>query len=389
LDELIKRSPEEKDGMESGLVVNVNKFVVERFNHIAGQCDVYRKRLESLSLMIIPKLEPPVIQRISDIVSGVRCSILGVVTRRGAKRFSSVKQTCHSGDDFLSLWDSGGDVRLAGIDPAHYVSGVVIGVTGELQENVFSVIFVRVPGFEPISAALASSSCKIVFISNLMLDSREFDLEAGQKLISWINSDKTVDLVVVIGSTFGIPDSEMTDEDWELRLGMTEISPLAMFSQFFNGISCGKLIIPGKFDPVEGMFPQGSFIPAFCEGVDLLECASNPAWFAFNEITFLCSSGEPIWDIVRETGMSFGDAELCVLNWRLIAPTTPSNFGSYLNETLILTKMPRFFLCGGASQTFCSEVKGVFVIGVDDFSVSRSVVVIDLNSGEVESRSFR
>jgi DNA polymerase II small subunit/DNA polymerase delta subunit B len=246
---------------------------------------------------------------------------------------------------------------------------------------------VRLPTFPRIVPLTAPKPCKIVFVSNLLLNSPDFDLEAGRSLVSFINGDECVLLFVIIGSTFATGTSQ-NNEDWKVQVEMTDISPLTMLSDFLSPISCKKLIIPGQSDPVEGTFPQGPLPHFFCDGISFLDRATNPAWFEVEHIPFLCCSGDPVLDVVNETGMDYGDVLLSLLEWRLIAPTSPGGFGCYLNANLIMDEVPNFFVCGGATEMVYRESRGVRAIGVADFTLTRAVVVVNLCSGEVVSNCF-
>jgi DNA polymerase II small subunit/DNA polymerase delta subunit B len=166
------------------------------------------------------------------------------------------------------------------------------------------------------------------------------------------------------------------------------MGPLEIFEAYLGSINCRKLLIPGDFDPVDSALPYPPIPEAFWSGIEQLDSLSNPAWFEIDNLSFLCSSGTAVLDLMRHTGMSFTECQEYMVRWRLIAPTVPAALLGCLEEVLVMTEMPNFFVCGSSDALYVNSLKGVTFLAIPGFAEHRSAVVLDLTNGEATSVSF-
>lgn len=160
-----------------------------------------------------------------------------------------------------------------------------------------------------------------------------------------------------------------------------------MVKRYLDAFRCRKLLIPGEYDPVDNEWPQQPLHSYFISGIENIQAATNPCSFSISDISFLCCDGRNVCDLIRETSMNFHEAQMSLLNWRLLAPTAPTTipYASSTNrDILVIEKIPNVFVCGGSEHLVWNELSGVLLISLPDFSKTRTVAVLDLITGEVE-----
>ena len=365
--------------------VDTERFATDKQNGTGMSFGLYQKRIEVISQWIVGRLPPPICADISHIQLKTPCSLVGVLMKESDGERTGQKE------DVLTLVDSKGQLRVSGIRGDRYVTGVVVGVFGVLESVAnFVVANVYEPMFQTRKPVLTQNPLKVAFLSNMLLNSDDFDMATAEKVIEALNSDESIECLVILGST--LPRSEdSTAADWKFKLNITELGLLEVFESFLNRFKCKKLMIPGEFDPVPATIPQPELPKTFTEDVENLQAATNPASFRIENVHFICSSGDPVLDIVRDIGVSFHEAQLMLLNWRHLAPM-PSERFEYLTfpeaDLLVLDSVPDFFVCGHSDKPAWNEINGVNVISVPDFWRSRELLVLDTSTGDCTTLDF-
>ena len=365
--------------------VDVDRFDPENKNGHGLSFGIYRRRHAMIAPWLANRLPEPICPDISCVQVGQRCSVVGTIMKENSCTRPGLKQ------DSVLLTDAKGQLRLSGVRFERVVSGIVIGVNGVLKTPTeFAVSRLFEPVFPDLEPVYTQEPLKVAFISNLVLNSDDFDMVTGDKLIEAINSDHAIKHVVLLGSTFpAIEDA--TPADWAFKLRITEPGPLDIFESFLNRLNCHKLLIPGEYDPVPATLPQPAILPQFIADVDNADAATNPVSFSIENLQFICSSGDSVLDVVRDTGMSFHEAQIMLLTWRHLAPSHSQNFEHLVfpdTDPLVLDSIPNVFVCGHADKAAWNDINGVTVISVPDFWATRSIVVFDGNTGECTSMDF-
>ncbi len=121
---------------------------------------------------------------------------------------------------------------------------------------------------------------------------------------------------------------------------------------------------------------------------------TNPAAFELDGHRFLATAGQPLDDIYKYLPSSFTRLQMmeAMLRWRLVAPTAPDTLPCYPfqdGDAFVLKECPHVFICGNQPQFEEGWVEGsrgerVRVLGVPNYRDSGEVVLIDLESLEVE-----
>jgi DNA polymerase II small subunit/DNA polymerase delta subunit B len=172
---------------------------------------------------------------------------------------------------------------------------------------------------------------------------------------------------------------------------MIEVMPVQAMQNYLRGFPVRKLLIPGASDPVDGPWPQPPFAGAFLDGIPEIDATSNPAAFAVDGVSFVCSTGDAVSDVVSETCLGFHESQIAMLSWRLMAPTAPATVPyapAVYAELLVFEELPNYFVCGGAERFFWTEVNGVNALSIPGFADTRTVVVLDLNTGQAAAHAF-
>ncbi|OHT06546.1 hypothetical protein TRFO_25439 [Tritrichomonas foetus] len=371
------------------LVINNDKFKVPNNKPQSHFYNIMTSRYRQISAFISERLKQPVFQRISDIPQLVTCSVIGTIDKRPNNRNSTIDKIEKDCNDKIFLEDVSGRVLTKGISPMLYITGVTIGVTGILKDHIFHVKKVYEPLIEEIPTKLLDFPLKIAIVSELHINSPDFDLPSAR---NFFNSLSDISILVVIGSTFcSINTCGDLADDWAIKKDIVDISPMQMLDILFENVKCPKIIIPGVTDPTESYWPQTPLNKLFFHGINEVHPASNPALFSINDINFVCCSGDSVRDIVNETSYSFHESQIMMLRWRLLAPSMPYIIRpnpSMIEDNLVIDEAPNFFICGGSDSFIWSEICGINVISVPSFYQTHTAIFADLKTGDVTSQTF-
>ena len=360
-----------------------NKNIHHTFYHI------YWNRIVHYYNQMNQRMEQPVVQKISNIQVEGDYSIIGVIHKHYQDRYSSIENHIQSVNDKLYIEDRSGKLEIEGLSPFLYLSGVVIGVYGKFNGSKFIVNKVYEPLFQEITPKFLNVGFKIVMISELHLNSKEFDYPIARNFMESLDEKM---LLIIIGSTFcNINPNTGTATDWEIKKQINDISPIQMLEYLFSNVKCKKIIIPGGMDPTESCWPQPAMNQSFFKSVASIISTTNPASFEINGISFLCCSGEPVHDITNETTFDFHESQIMMLKWRHLAPSLPFFLSPnpFLQEDkFIIDDLPNYFICGDSDEFKSSIINGVNIISIPPFWKTHTAYYIDLSTGIISSKIF-
>ncbi|KAH0789711.1 DNA polymerase delta small subunit [Histomonas meleagridis] len=371
--------------------------IVER-RSIGLTCARFQFMLKSQIIAIskfIPNLPNPVIESISKIPASDTVSIIAAIYKESDLRFTSIRCLASgSNEDLIYIQDETGRILTTGIPADKYVSGVIIGVTGQLlisesfiEFNVFSI---TEPSYSKALYPIVRPKCKIAIVSDLQLDSNDFDVASSNLCFS--NLEKDISLFIIIGNTFSLPeDTFFLKQEWEQNIQLTDTSPIEMLTTFCENINCKKLIVPGKNDPTSLIWPQNPIDPILFQEIDDVESVSNPTKFSINNISFVCCTGDVIEQIQMNTSFSFIESQVAILRWGLMSPSIPFqvHYSSGASSDIVFfDEMPNFFVSGNADTFAVTVYNGCHVVSVPKYFKYYSIVVIDLESGDISLRGL-
>ncbi|KAH0790328.1 DNA polymerase delta small subunit [Histomonas meleagridis] len=357
---------------------------------------IYKKRLEQISPSIEPIIPQPYCKINSIVQSEKGCSLIGIVYKELKKRPNILKEykeltgdtsseeLSPSENDIIFLEDLTDRIQLIGVDPSRLVTGIIIGVYGHIESFKFNVTTIFEPTPE-IPPQIHTASGKIVFISDLACDSENFRVNknAAKRLGEIM---KQSSLTVLLGNNFDAPSKPNSDELLSFQSKMQSIKsmPVQKLESFISVARVKTILIPGQNDPVSIRLPQLPYHKVLIKSPNI-ELCTNPAWFTYEGVTFLCGAGESVKSIQQTSSLSFHEAQQSILKWHHYAPTAPD----YLpcmpvtkKDLMVIEKLPNFFVCGLADNFEVSEVNGTTVISVPSFNNTLSAVTLDLETGE-------
>ena len=166
-------------------------------------------------------------------------------------------------------------------------------------------------------------------------------------------------------------------------------------------------ILPGASDPCNVALPQQPLHPALFPKTRLYAeplAASNETLYGFDAVTnpwagdidgyrVLGTGGQTVKDLLKYvTRVKSVEAMEMMLRWRCVAPTAPDTLWCYPfqdEDPLMLKECPHIYFAGCQSKFEKSIIEGpagqqVLLVSVPRFSTTGKVVLVDLESWEVE-----
>ena len=373
-----------------------NRFLYKEFHSNQQYYEMYRCRLEQLKPLIVPQLPQPICSHLNNMVSGIKCSIVGIIYKEFSSRKSILQEYKEIGEDsqnveILSISDSDklymeygtGLVELIWLSTDLFSTVIVIGLQGILDSQKFLVEgdpyfpIISIP--EPLP--LINNPYKIVFISNLQINHSNLPFS---KLVQYLNGK---DLLVLLGNNF-VPQIENEHDEMisfyeKLK---KENYPLSKLESFLKTCKVQKTILmPGNSDPCSISLPQQPYHSVLIENPNIIK-TTNPCLFNINEISFLCNSGESPLDISKTTSFNFHESQIMLLKWLHLAPSSPDHLPSYPfknKDLLVINKLPNIFICGESDTFKYSIINNILIISVPKFNLTSSIVEFDLKTQEI------
>jgi len=376
-----------------------NKYLITETGALQQYNDIYRCRLLSLKQSIIPQLSKPICDHLNNIVTGIECSIVGVLYKNFTSRQNILQDYKEIGadsqnietfqvsdSDTLFLEDGTGRVQLIGLYNEKFTTGAVIGVRGILDSQRFTVtagpFFPEY--FPPKSLVNSSDSVKIAFVSCLYVNEPKM-----QSLhMSLSHFLKNVDVLVLLGNIFVphkvVDSDEMVAFHEKIKREPFPISKLESFLKICN--TKLTVLMPGSSDPCSISLPQQPYHTVLIDNPKVTN-STNPSFFEINGVSVLCDAGESPNDISQTTSLSFYQSQEFILRCLHVAPSSPDHLPSFPlkeRDLLIIDEMPNVFVCGCAEIFETGVYNDVKIISVPSFNTSGGVVLYDTQSGNAE-----
>lgn len=370
----------------SDSILCLDRFKIANQQNFQTYYVFYQKKLDYARSKLMSLLDQPFMYSLHDSPKNTRFSIVGFIHIDNNERFPHINftnQTFRNGRQVF-LEDSSGRARLIGEFPFPITSNICVGVSGVLTIEG-NLLFDRIMTLPKLSITnkISHPPLKIAFVSNICLDSPDFDIIYGQKLIKLLN---TCDLCIIIGNIFqqdefsAFIDAEM---DWKEWVEIIDPSLIEKFNILFSDIEKRCIFIPGFGDPTNAIIPIQPFHESFIKHPDM-ECTTNPALINIQGMQTLVMTGNFIDQIDCE-GLSFHEKQKQILSWRNIVPCAPSKIPCEVCEKDILTLdfMPQLFVAGGSDTLEATMVDNTLVISIPDYISHRQAIVFNAGDNEI------
>ncbi|CAI4034416.1 hypothetical protein SMKI_10G2070 [Saccharomyces mikatae IFO 1815] len=341
------------------------------------------------------------------------------------------------GSDEIMLEDESGRVLLVGdfIRSTPFITGVVVGILGmEAEAGTFQVLDICYPtpllqNPLPPQNVTSHSKGKIALVSGLNLNNTSPDrilrLEILREFLMGRISNKIDDLsqigrLLICGNSIDFDIRSVTKDEL--------MTSLTTFSKFLHNIlpSIPVDMMPGTNDPSDKSLPQQPFHKSLFDkslesyfddsNKEVLNLVTNPYEFSYDGLDVLAISGKNINDIckyiipsndnvenereiVQDENDDFKDdiehrMDLmeCTMKWQNIAPTAPDTLWCYPyadKDPFVLEKWPHVYIVANQPYfgTRLVEIggKNIRIISVPEFSSTGMMVLLDLETLEVET----
>lgn len=351
----------------------------------------YKKRIELIGALIKPSLPKPIINSIAEIPKDEYFSLVCIIWKEQSRRHNKLAPYKPHPEDNIFIEDNTGKIKISNnetnrkINSSYYISGVVVGVYGKIENDLFKLSRIFQPQPPHIEQVLSEKHIKIAFVSRLELNSKKFDLQNGKRFLKAIND---IDVLVIIGSSYRHADYYPNEEmlDWEIQRKLVDLMPHQYLEQFLKNVNCKILLVPGEDDPVDAIWPIQPIDRYLMSGIPNVILTTNPTMFSINNTCIACSSCEPVNDIVLETDWKFHEAQRKLVQWRHFGPSFPYTRACYTYETndlMFMKNVPNYFICSGAENLEISDLYDVKIISITDFIDSNKAYILDLMDGEI------
>ena len=371
--------------------VDKERFHVEQNTSFLHHYAAYIKRIEAFKTHLLSRLTPPISLSLSDVPVGIQVSLVGFIFIDENDKYPNIhnKTDEYRNGRQVYVEDQTGRARLIGEFPFKVTSGIVIGVTGKLnEEGNFEFVSMMLPEAK-MAQDIEPKKLTIGFVSNLCVTDEDFDQKTGKQLLEQINC---FDLCVFIGNVISSESGQVlgrTEEDWTEWLSVIDASSYEKFVDFFGQIRTMKLLIPGFGDPCERRFPIQPLSETLTKELVNCECTTNPASFSYRGIKILAMSGEII-NAIDGDEMSFHEKHRMLLTWCHLAPSTPGKIPCYIDNSdpFAINQLPNLFVAGGSNHFKVSTVENCSVVSIPSYKKTRTIVGYDASTGNFVTYKF-
>ncbi|KAJ2542537.1 DNA polymerase delta small subunit Cdc1 [Coemansia sp. RSA 1822] len=313
------------------------------------------------------------------------------------------------GTETVYLEDESGRIRLVGaaIDKAVLASGVVAAVMGsETASGDFDVVDICFAGMAAQSERTSSEDVFVALVSGLNASVETPITLEMQVLAEYLcgavggakdqqTSSKIVQTVIA-GNIMKVPVPPIGHtEDARANDRVPVQQLVASVDAYLADIAaCMPLtLLPGHGDPASASLPQQPLHPSMfaqCRQFTGFQSLTNPAYFEINGTLVLGTSGQNIDDLCRYSDETPCQLAAQSLQWRHIAPTAPDTLWCYPfteHDPFIVRTTPHVYFAGNQREfdvgvAVGTEGQETRIIMVPEFSVSRSIVLLNLRTLE-------
>ncbi|KAJ4344503.1 DNA polymerase delta small subunit Cdc1 [Didymosphaeria variabile] len=352
-----------------------------------------------------------------------------------------------SGTDDMMLEDESGRLRVTGDSlNSHYVTGCILAALGtEQADGSFQVIatqYADLPRqpqrWEAEDSAFTvakkpipkrEKSGKLALVSGLDITGTEDDDLILDLLMEYLtgeasgppdqSSASNISRLVIAGNSLSNASPILSREEFNVKKGAKKnygydassynATPAEKFDAFLAEIlsTLPVTLLPGENDPANVALPQQPLHPALfplCrayanppavsnESLEGLDSVTNP-WEADVEgWRVLGTGGQTVDDLLKYVdGVQPLEVMEMMLRWRCLAPTAPDTLWCYPfqdDDPLILRECPHIYFAGNREKFETNVVEGpagqqVLIVGVPKFSKTGQIVLVDMETLEVE-----
>lgn len=349
--------------------------------------------------------------------------------------------------DEMMLEDESGRLRVTG-EPvhAHYVTGCVLAALGtEQADGTFQVIATQYADLPPQprrwerqDAALEEAgeqipkrgpAGKIAIVSGLDItgsDDKDLYLDL---LVEYLTGEATgppdqahasqITRLIIAGDSLlrGAPilsreefaEHKQNSRHYGYDATVYDPSPAQRLDTLLSDIlpTLPITLIPGVSDPANVALPQQPLHPALflkslvyserpADGIDTLhglDMVTNPWDGDIEGYRVLGTGGQAVADLLKYVrNVRPTEVMEMMLRWRCVAPTAPDTLWCYPfqdDDPLLVKECPHLYVAGCQKKFGKRVIEGpegqkCLLVSVPRFSVSRQVVLVDLESWEVE-----
>ncbi len=289
-------------------------------------------------------------------------------------------------DSVLYIEDEIGRIKIRFCDGFHklkaYVTGMVCGFVGKVENNVFEctdVIF-------PVSADETDivRQGKVLLMSNVLINAENIN---WVKMVTDIFSKK-IDEIIIVGDILDLNDKTNNEKS------IDDVN----YGKLFEEIQRKITIIPGIGDCTTFLLPQLPFPTKFFKNSnqDNLQLASNPCKIDFNGNKLVILSHHIINDIARyvlDSDENFSVTDQLrmeilkqLVKIRYLVPNAPDTIGCipYKNEDPFILNEFNLLITGGCDSSIMVNFKNKILLGVPDFNSTRKALLFDFDHLDFE-----
>ncbi|KAH7072607.1 DNA polymerase alpha/epsilon subunit B-domain-containing protein [Paraphoma chrysanthemicola] len=351
----------------------------------------------------------------------------------------------------MMLEDESGRLRVTGEAlKSHYVTGCVLAALGtEQADGTFHVIatqYADLPRqpqrWERDDTALSRAkkpkperqkAGKIAIVSGLDITGQDTEDLSLQLLVEYLTGEATGPLdqanasqitrLIIAGDSLHRASPILSREDFAAKKANSkhygydatsyDASPTDRLDELLSDIlpSLPITILPGASDPSNVALPQQPLHPAifpksrlFAEppasGLDTLhglDAVTNPWDGDIDGHRILGTGGQTVADLLKYVdGVESLQVMEMMLRWRCIAPTAPDTLWCYPfqdDDPLLVKECPHVYFAGCQDKFAHRWIEGpagqkVLLVSVPRFRKTKKIVLVDLESWEVEVVSF-
>ncbi|KAH6629792.1 DNA polymerase alpha/epsilon subunit B-domain-containing protein [Boeremia exigua] len=358
------------------------------------------------------------------------------------------RETYVSGtQDEMMLEDESGRLRVTGESlNSTYVTGCVLAALGtEQADGAFQVIatqYADLPRqperWERDDAALAKAkkttpkrgkSGKIAIVSGLEITGTDDDDLTLELLVEYLTGEATgpptqtgassVSRLIIAGDSLARASPILSREDFAEKKSKKHnygydasaynASPAERLDELLSDIlpTLPITLLPGANDPANVALPQQPLHPALFpksrlyaeppaktnETLHGLDAVTNPWAGDIDGVRVLGTGGQTVADLLKYVDdVAALDVMEMMLRWRCIAPTAPDTLWCYPfqdADPLLLRDCPHVYFAGCQARFGTKRIEGpegqsVLLVSVPRFRETGELVLVDLESGEVE-----
>ena len=257
-----------------------------------------------------------------------------------------------------------------GISNEHLITGMVLGLIGQMQQGIFECSKIVYPDKLP-NFNEESSKQKILLCSNAKINKNfEFILPLLDFYV------EKVDSIVFIGTIF-----DMELENWDF----------SKFERILNRLKGFMYILPGREDPTTHFVPQTKLHQRLFVNSDKIVRLSNPAKIEIGNKRYVFMDYNLILkDLMRyKKGSKPISGLKAIVKSRHLAPCAPDTLPSIPfcgNDPFVLHSCD--YLMAGAEYFDYDYLDNKFLMTVPDFDSSKTAVIFNSDKNQFEEVSI-